>query len=213
MKKLVLISLILILICSLVLPVMAEETVSAGDTVAGGEQTTVPEGSVGGANGIVEWFKLHFGDVVSVVTLIVAAVIAFINKSGLMPMMKSGFASTFKRQDDSTKVLTDATSKAVSVAEDTNTKIEEARAELMKATEAAYESAKQYTELRADLMKQEAANKTQAQMTKEVADMVYAIVLASSAPEYVREKVVKAHEAIVAQNAAIEAGEASAAEV
>ena len=62
-------------------------------------------------------------------------------------------------------------------------------------------------------MKQEAANKTQAQMTKEVADMVYAIVLSSSAPEYVREKVVKAHEAIVAQNAAIEAGEASAVEV
>lgn len=213
MKKLFLISIVLILLCSLVLPVMAEETVSAGDTVAGGEETTVPEGSAEGANGIVEWFKLHFGDVVSVATLIVAAVIAFINKSGLMPMMKSGFASTFKRQDDSTKVLTDATNKAVIVAEDTNAKIEEARAELMKATEAAYESAKQYTELRADLLKQEAANKTQAQMTKEVADMVYAIVLASSAPEYVREKVVKVHDAIVAQNAAIEAGEASAAEV
>ena len=82
----------------------------------------------------------------------------------------------------------------------------------MKATEAAYESAKQYTELRADLLKQETANKTQAQMTKEVADMVYAIVLASSAPEYVRERVVKAHESIVAQSAAIEAGEASAGE-
>lgn len=213
MKRLFLISLILILLCALALPAMAEETAPAGETTAEGEETTATEEGTEGTNGIVEWFKVHFSDIISVVTLIVAAVIAFINKSGLMPMMKSGFASTFKRQEDSTKALTDATGKAVSVAEDTNAKIEEARAELMKATEAAYESAKQYTELRADLMKQEAANKTQAQMTKEVADMVYAIVLSSSAPEYVREKVVKAHEAIVAQNAAIEAGEASAVEV
>lgn len=213
MKRLFLISLILILLCALALPAMAEETAPAGETTAEGEETTATEEGTEGTNGIVEWFKVHFSDIISVVTLIVAAVIAFINKSGLMPMMKSGFASTFKRQEDSTKALTDATGKAVSVAEDTNAKIEEARAELMKATEAAYESAKQYTELRADLMKQEAANKTQAQMTKEVADMVYAIVLSSSAPEYVREKVVKAHEAIVAQNADIEAGEASAVEV
>ena len=213
MKKLFLISLILILLFALALPAMAEETAPAGETTAEGEETTATEEGTEGTNGIVKWFQEHFSDVISVVTLIVAAVIAFINKSGLMPMMKSGFASTFKRQDDSTKVLTDATGKAVSVAEDTNAKIEEARAELMKATEAAYESAKQYAELRADLMKQEAANKTQAQMTKEVADMVYAIVLSSSAPEYVREKVVKVHEAIVAQNAAIEAGEASAVEV
>lgn len=215
MKRLFLISLTLILLCALALPAMAEENVPTEETTAEGERITEPEEGTGteGANGIVEWFKAHFNDVISIVTLIVAAVIAFINKSGLMPMMKSGFASTFKRQDDSTKALTDATGKAVAVAEDTNAKIEEARAELMKATVAAYESAKQYTELRSDLLKQEAANKTQAQMTKEVADMVYAIVLASSAPEYVREKVVKAHESIVAQNAAIEAGEASAVEV
>ena len=91
MKRLFLIFLVLILVTVLALPVMAEENAATVESTVEGEAITAPEEDPEGSNGIVEWFKAHFSDIISVVTLIVAAVIAFINKSGLMPMIKSGF--------------------------------------------------------------------------------------------------------------------------